>query len=88
MKKKLFALLLSLTLAAGLSACGGAPQSPGGQSSSTPEDGPKDEVIISISSEPETLDPCQGWGHGATPLVQSTLVEYHQDMRSEERRVG
>ena len=38
MKKKLFALLLSLTLAAGLSACGGAPQSPGGQSSSTPED--------------------------------------------------
>ena len=28
MKKKLFALLLSLTLAAGLSACGGAPQSP------------------------------------------------------------
>ena len=99
MKKKLFALLLSLTLAAGLSfpasfapdfraktlaaglsACGGAPQSPGGQSSSTPEDGPKDEVIISISSEPETLDPCQGWGHGATPLVQSTLVEYRQDM--------
>ena len=80
MKKKLFALLLSLTLAAGLSACGGAPQSPGGQPSSTPEDGPKDEVIISISSEPETLDPCQGWGHGATPLVQSTLVEYRQDM--------
>ena len=81
MKKKLFALLLSLTLAAGLSACGGAPQSPGESTSSGgPENGPKDEVIISISSEPETLDPCQGWGHGATPLVQSTLVEYHQDM--------
>ena len=40
----------------------------------------KDEVIISISSEPDTLDPCQGWGHGTTPLVQSTLVEYKQDM--------
>lgn len=40
----------------------------------------KDQVIISISSEPDSLDPCQGWGHGTTPLVQSTLVEYRQDM--------
>lgn len=39
-----------------------------------------EEVIISISDEPETLDPCMGWGHGTTPLVQSTLVEYRQDM--------
>ena len=39
-----------------------------------------DEVIISISSEPDSLDPCQGWGHGTTPLVQSTLIEYEQDM--------
>ena len=38
------------------------------------------QVIIAISSEPETLDPCKGWGHGFTPLVQSTLVEYRQDM--------
>lgn len=39
-----------------------------------------DQVIISISSEPESLDPCKGWGHGTTPLVQSSLVEYNQDM--------
>ena len=37
-------------------------------------------MIISISSEPDSLDPCMGWGHGTTPLVQSTLVEYKQDM--------
>lgn len=81
MKKKLLALLLSLALAVGvLSACGGAPQAPGENAFGTPESGPKNEVIISISSEPETLDPCQGWGHGATPMVQSTLVEYRQDM--------
>ncbi len=37
-------------------------------------------VVIAISTEPTSLDPCLGWGHGATPLVQSTLVEYKQDM--------
>ncbi len=31
------------------------------------EHNPQDEVVISISSEPDTLDPCQGWGHGTTP---------------------
>ena len=39
-----------------------------------------DSVIIAISSEPTSLDPCMGWGHGTTPLIQSTLVEYLQDM--------
>lgn len=39
-----------------------------------------DRVIIAISSEPTSLDPCVGWGHGTTPLIQSTLVEYLQDM--------
>lgn len=48
--------------------------------STEPPLGDREDVIIAISSEPETLDPCQGWGHGATPLVQSTLVEYNQDM--------
>lgn len=42
--------------------------------------GTNDEVIISISSEPSSLDPTRGWGHGTTPLVQSTLIEYRQDM--------
>lgn len=42
----------------------------------------KEEVIIAISSEPESgFDPTVGWGHGTTPLIQSTLVEYTQDMK-------
>lgn len=42
----------------------------------------KDEVVVAISSEPaDGFDPTVGWGHGSTPLVQSTLVEYTQDMR-------
>lgn len=40
------------------------------------------EAIVAISSEPENgFDPTVGWGHGTTPLIQSTLVEYTQDMR-------
>lgn len=38
---------------------------------------PKDSVIVALNSEsePETgLNPVFGWGHGTTPLVQSTLV--------------
>lgn len=66
------AVLLSALLLAG---CAGAP------TPAPSEAAGKDSVVISISSEPETLDPCQGWGHGSTPLVQSTLVEYRQDMQ-------
>ncbi len=40
----------------------------------------KDSVIIAIGSEPETLDPTQGWGHGNSPIVQSTLVKYTADL--------
>ena len=36
----------------------------------------RDSVVIAIGSEPETLDPTQGWGHGNSPIVQSTLVRY------------
>jgi len=78
MNKSLTALLLSLVLTAGMLAGCGAPAA---QQPAAASGGPeREEVIISISSEPTTLDPCQGWGHGATPLVQSTLVEYRQDM--------
>ena len=42
----------------------------------------KSEVVIAISSEPESgFDPTVGWGHGTTPLIQSTLIEYTQDRR-------
>lgn len=37
----------------------------------------KDSVIIAIGSEPETLDPTKGWGHGNSPIIQSTLVKYN-----------
>lgn len=40
----------------------------------------KDSVIIAIGTEPETLDPTQGWGHGNAPIVQSTLVKYTAEL--------
>ena len=70
--KKWICLVLTLLLIIGSSSgCGG-------QKAAAPVD--HNQVVISISSEPETLDPCKGWGHGTTPLVQSTLVEYNRDM--------
>lgn len=39
--------------------------------------------MIAIGSEPETLDPTQGWGHGNAPIVQSTLVKYTADLAFE-----
>lgn len=39
------------------------------------------KVTVAISSEPENgFDPTQGWGHGVTPLIQSTLLEYTSNM--------
>ena len=74
MKKAVLSLALALLTGASLLA-GCAPQA------TEPDSGTKqDEVVISISSEPDSLDPCQGWGHGTTPLVQSTLVAYDYDM--------
>lgn len=43
----------------------------------------KDSVIIAIGTEPETLDPTQGWGHGNAPIVQSTLIRYNADLSFE-----
>ena len=75
--KKLLSALLMAALILSLSACSG--QSDGSQEAAA-QRREKGEVIISITTEPTSLDPCQGWGHGTTPLVQSTLVEYKQDM--------
>ena len=47
------------------------------------ENAAKDSVIIAIGTEPETLDPTQGWGHGNAPIVQSTLVRYTADLNFE-----
>ncbi|MCI8506721.1 MAG: ABC transporter substrate-binding protein [Lachnospiraceae bacterium] len=43
----------------------------------------KDSVVIAIGSEPETLDPTKGWGHGNSPIVQSTLVKYTAELTFE-----
>lgn len=42
-----------------------------------------DSVVIAIGSEPETLDPTQGWGHGNYPIVQSTLIRYTSSLEFE-----
>ncbi len=43
----------------------------------------REEVVVAISTEPSTLDPCQGWGHGNMPLIQSTLIKYNDEMSFE-----
>ena len=79
MKKQMVSLLLGTAMILGLmTGCGGTGKKTHTETAGESE--VKDEVIISISSEPDSLDPCMGWGHGTTPLVQSTLVEYKQDM--------
>ena len=85
MKKRMIMLLLSTAMILGLmTGCGGSGKETHtadlSQTERAGESEGRDEVIISISSEPDSLDPCMGWGHGTTPLVQSTLVEYKQDM--------
>ncbi|MDD6188758.1 MAG: ABC transporter substrate-binding protein [Clostridiales bacterium] len=72
-KKQVLSLLLAAAAAIGLLA--GCAKNGGTAPSHS-----SDSVVIAISSEPETLDPCQGWGHGNTPIIQSTLVKYDYDM--------
>ncbi|MBE6946493.1 MAG: ABC transporter substrate-binding protein [Ruminococcaceae bacterium] len=64
----ILSLLMLLSLLVG---CSGDPQSISRD---------EDSVVIAISTEPTTLDPTQGWGHGNTPLIQSTLLRYNYDM--------
>lgn len=82
MKKSLKTVtsILAILLLLGLTACGSDKPSSTESTSSTSESAGKNEVIVSISSEPTSLDPVKGWGHGTTPIIQSTLVEYKQDM--------
>ena len=69
--RKLIAMLLAVLMCFSLAACGNETA------------GTKDSVVIAIGSEPETLDPTQGWGHGNAPIVQSTLVRYTSDLSFE-----
>lgn len=72
--------LAALFLAALLTACGGRT---GDEGDKEEQGGIRDSVVIAIGSEPETLDPTKGWGHGNSPIVQSTLVRYTADLTFE-----
>ena len=69
-RKKFLSLFLAFLLLLGISGCG----------SKTNNTIKTDSVVIAVGSEPETLDPTQGWGHGNSPIVQSTLVKYTADL--------
>lgn len=71
--KRAFVLLLSFFMLLSMAGCG----------KKESESIKTDSVIIAIDSEPETLDPTQGWGHGNSPLVQSTLVRYTASLQFE-----
>ena len=72
-RTRMIALLMSAVVVLGLFAgCGGK--------NGTVQ---KDRVVIAIGTEPDTLDPTQGWGHGNAPIVQSTLVRYTADLTFE-----
>ena len=92
--KRLAAGALAVFMAAVCAACGNAggdttapsagEAAPQSEAAQPAEQGDTSQVIIAISSEPESgFDPCVGWGHGVTPLFQSTLVEYTQEMEIE-----
>ena len=67
-KKKNIILLLAVLMLVTMTACR--------RETATEKGG----VVIAIGSEPETLDPTKGWGHGNSPIVQSTLVTYTADL--------
>lgn len=77
--KKITALLLTAAAVLTFSGCRGGASGQAG----TVNPSERDSVIIAIGSEPETLDPVKGWGHGNSPIVQSTLVRYTADLTFE-----
>ena len=76
-RKKSLTLLLIAAMVLSLAACGN--RSAAGAETTVV----KDSVVIAIGSEPETLDPTKGWGHGNYPIIQSTLVKYNAELRFE-----
>ena len=80
--KKLYASMFALSLLLSLLAgCGAKKET--ADTPATAAGTEKDSVVIAIGTEPETLDPTQGWGHGNAPIVQSTLVRYTADLTFE-----
>ncbi|MBR6769652.1 MAG: ABC transporter substrate-binding protein [Lachnospiraceae bacterium] len=82
--RRLVSCFLVIAMAAGLAGCGvqkaATAPSPSGTEAKAIN---KDSVVIAIESEPETLDPTKGWGHGNAPIIQSTLVKYTADLTFE-----
>ncbi len=96
--RKALACLLMMTLLLGTAACQSGQSNTSSEKEEQPSSGAvssasvesiestaaaKDSVVIAIGSEPETLDPTKGWGHGNSPIVQSTLVRYTADLSFE-----
>ena len=79
--KKIVALLLAVSMVVSMAACGKANETKK-ETLGTIEEA-KDSVVIAIGTEPDTLDPTKGWGHGNAPIVQSTLVRYTKDLTFE-----
>ncbi len=71
------AFLLALLLAVSATGCGSDAKDAGDANAQ------KDSVVIAVGSEPESLDPIQGWGHGNSPIVQSTLIKYNSELAFE-----
>ena len=60
--KKILSVALAVLVISGVTACWN--QSDGNKNDTNITNTVKDSVIIAIGSEPETLDPTKGWGHG------------------------
>lgn len=71
--KRIFILLVTICIAMGMAAC----------KKQESVNIRQDQVVIAIGTEPETLDPTRGWGHGNSPIIQSTLVKYNSDLSFE-----
>lgn len=83
MRKRILALGIALTMVFSITACGNKPEDNAKQGKTAIQTEKKDGVVIAIGTEPETLDPTKGWGHGNSPIVQSTLVKYTSDLSVE-----
>ena len=79
--KKILSVALAVLVISGVTACWN--QSDGNKNDTNITNTVKDSVIIAIGSEPETLDPTKGWGHGNSPIIQSTLVKYNAELNFE-----
>ena len=87
-RRRIGALLLAAAAGLALAACAGKAGEGGGAQHAAADGegadaGARDSVVIAIGEEPETLDPTKGWGHGNSPIVQSTLVRYTAELAFE-----